>query len=128
MRLRRASHTVTRWYDQAFETTGLSATQFSLLRSISRLEQSYISRLAEASGLERSTLGRNLKTLEKSGLVILSQGDDARTRQLRLSQKGNQVLDEALNEWQVAQDKLTQRLGATKLNTLEALLDELLAD
>ncbi|MCB1787001.1 MAG: MarR family transcriptional regulator, partial [Gammaproteobacteria bacterium] len=68
-RLRRAAHAVTRLYDEALAATGLTVTQFSLLRTISRLDEPYITTLAEATGLERSTLGRNLRPLEKAGLV-----------------------------------------------------------
>lgn len=126
-RLRRAAHAATRLYDEALAESGLTVTQFSLLRTISRLEQPHISALAEATGLERSTLGRNLLPLEKAGLVEFVRGGDARTRLVRLSRKGARTLDRAMAPWQAAQDRLESTLGAEKLALLEALLDEVIA-
>ena len=123
-RLRRAARAVTRLYDQALGESGLTATQFSLLRTISRLEQPYISILAEATGLDRSTLGRNLRPLEKAGLVEFGIGEDARTRRVRLSRSGKRTLDRAVSRWQAAQDRLNAALGAEKLSALETLLDD----
>lgn len=127
-RLRRAAHAVTRLYDQALAGSGLTATQFSLLRTISRLEQPYISTLAEATGLERSTLGRNLRPLDKAGLIEFGQGEDARTRLVRLSRKGKRTLDHAMPRWQAAQDKMNAVLGDKKLTVLETMLDEVIAN
>jgi len=126
-RLRRAAHAVTRRYDEALVGSGLTVTQFSLLRTISRLDQPHISALAEATGLERSTLGRNLRPLENAGLVEFSQGEDARTRLVRLSRKGKQALNDAMPQWQAAQETLNAVLGEKKLTTLETLLDEVVA-
>jgi DNA-binding MarR family transcriptional regulator len=126
-RLRRAAHAVTRHYDLALAESGLTTTQFSLMRTISRLDQPYISTLADATGLERSTLGRNLRPLEKAGLVEFGQGEDARTRLVRLTRKGKRTLNDAVAQWQVAQDRLNAVLGDKKLTALESLLDEVIA-
>jgi DNA-binding MarR family transcriptional regulator len=45
-----------------------------------RLDQPSISSLADAMGLDRSTLGRNLRVLEGAGLVKMVEGDDLRNR------------------------------------------------
>ena len=125
-RLRRAAHAVTRRYDEALAPTGLTVTQFSLMRTISRLEQPHISALAEATGLERSTLGRNLRPLEKAALIEFDQGEDARTKLVRLSRKGKRALEGALPMWQLAQEELAD-FGRKKIDALEKLLDDLIA-
>lgn len=79
--LRRASRGVTRRYDDALAAVGLGAAQFSLLRHVQRLGQPSISLLADAMGLDRSTLGRNLRVLEEQGLVQLGEGRDLRARE-----------------------------------------------
>lgn len=122
-RLRRATRAVTRLYDEALQGTDLTVTQFSLMRSISRLDSPYISSLAEATGLERSTLGRNLRPLEKAGLVQFSQGDDARQRVVKLSRKGRKTLEDAVPQWQMAQDQMATILTDKQLAELEVLLD-----
>ena len=76
--LRRAARGVSRHYDEALEGFGINVAQFSLLRHLRRLDQPSISTLAEAMGLDRSTLGRNLRVLEAEGLVALAEGQDQR--------------------------------------------------
>ncbi len=125
-RLRRAAHAVTRLYDEALAATGLTVTQFSLLRTISRLDEPYITTLAEATGLERSTLGRNLRPLEKAGLVVFLPGRDSRTRLVRLSRQGMRALDRAIPQWEAAQKKVAGLLGDGHVEQLTTLLEELI--
>jgi DNA-binding MarR family transcriptional regulator len=124
-KLRRASRGVTRLYDDALAAVGLNAAQFSLLRHLRRLERPSISELAEAMGLDRSTLGRNLRVVEGMGLVQLDGGADQRSRLVLLSEAGRQVLERGAPLWEQAQQQLALRLGADKRAELMALLDDL---
>ncbi|MDF2073913.1 MarR family transcriptional regulator [Ectopseudomonas mendocina] len=123
--LRRASRGVTRRYDDALAGVGLGAAQFSLLRHVQRLGRPSISALAEAMGLDRSTLGRNLRVLEEQGLVQLGEGLDLRAREIRLTEAGLQRIEQALPLWEKAQCELNARLGAERRTELMKLLDEL---
>ncbi|QNH04956.1 winged helix-turn-helix transcriptional regulator [Pseudomonas sp. B11D7D] len=123
--LRRASRGVTRLYDDALAAVGLGAAQFSLLRHVQRLEQPSISVLAEAMGLDRSTLGRNVRVLEEQGLVQLGEGRDLRAREVRLTEAGLQRVEQALPLWEQAQCELNARLGGDSRAELMKLLEEL---
>ncbi|MDH1442204.1 MarR family winged helix-turn-helix transcriptional regulator [Pseudomonas sp. GD03721] len=123
--LRRASRGVTRRYDDALAAVGLGAAQFSLLRHVQRLTQSSISVLADAMGLDRSTLGRNLRVLEEQGLVQLGEGRDLRAREVRLTEAGLQRIGQALPLWEQVQRELNARLGAERRAELMSLLEEL---
>ena len=70
--LRRAARGVSRHYDGALDGFGINVAQYSLLCNLQRLDQPSISELAEAMGLDRSTLGRKLRVLEGEGLVALA--------------------------------------------------------
>jgi DNA-binding MarR family transcriptional regulator len=124
-KLRRASRGVTRLYDEALADVGLNAAQFSLLRYLQRLGQPSISELAEAMGLDRSTLGRNLRVVEGRGLLQLAGGTDQRSRKVVLTDAGVRVLEQGAPLWQQAQEQLALRLGADKRAELMALLDDL---
>ena len=76
-------------------------------------------------GLDRSTLGRNLRVLEGDGLVMLVEGEDMRNRIVMLTEAGVERLKAALPAWEAAQQRLIDRLGAEKRETLLRLLDEL---
>ncbi len=62
-----------------------------------------ISALAEATGLDRSTLGRNLRVLQKDGWASLSAGTDERTRLVTLTKAGQLALLRAVPLWDAAQ-------------------------
>ena len=113
--LRRAARGVSRHYDGALDGFGI----------LQRLDQPSISSLADAMGLDRSTLGRNLRVLEGEGLVQLVEGDDLRNRLVVLTDAGHERLAAALPAWEAAQQKLIDKLGAEKREMLLALLDEL---
>jgi DNA-binding MarR family transcriptional regulator len=108
---RRAALALTALYDDALAGTGLKVTQFSLLRAVSRHDQPNLTELSEATGLDRSTLGRNLRVLEGLGLVALSPGDDSRDRRVRLTATGRARIDAAAREWARLQERLTRALG-----------------
>ncbi|BAQ76187.1 MULTISPECIES: MarR family winged helix-turn-helix transcriptional regulator [Pseudomonas] len=123
--LRRAARGVSRYYDGVLDGFGINVAQYSLLNNLLRLDQPSISSLAEAMGLDRSTLGRNVRVLEAAGLVRLLEGDDQRNRLVQLTEAGHERLAAALPAWEAAQQRLIDRLGAQKRETLLALLNEL---
>ncbi|WP_194789433.1 MarR family winged helix-turn-helix transcriptional regulator [Pseudomonas sp. UFMG81] len=123
--LRRAARGVSRHYDEALAGFGINVAQFSLLRSVQRLDRPSITSLAEAMGLERSTLGRNLRVLEAEGLVLLADGDDQRNRLVLLSDEGRARLDAAYPAWELAQRQLVEQLGEGQRDQLVRLLERL---
>ena len=123
--LRRAARGVSRHYDEALVGFGINVAQFSLLRHLQRLDRPSITTLAEAMGLERSTLGRNLRVLEEQGLLQLGEGRDLRAREVRLTEAGLQRIEQALPLWEQVQRELNARLGADRRAELMRLLEEL---
>ncbi len=108
---RRAALALTSLYDEALAPHGLKVTQFSLLHAVKRRDAANLSEVAEATGLDRSTLGRNLRLLEAAGLVALAPGDDQRDRIVRLTARGAETLRAATKAWLRLQDSLTGALG-----------------
>jgi DNA-binding MarR family transcriptional regulator len=108
---RRAALSLTARYDAALARHGLKVTQFSLLHAVKRRGEPNLTALAEATGLDRSTLGRNLRGLEGLGLVALSPGDDLRDRVVALTPKGRARLRAAGEAWRGLQVALEAALG-----------------
>ncbi|MHA6193582.1 MarR family winged helix-turn-helix transcriptional regulator [Pseudomonas wadenswilerensis] len=123
--LRRAARGVSRHYDEALAGFGINVAQFSLLRHLQRLDKPSISILADAMGLDRSTLGRNLKVLEAEGLVALAEGDDLRNRVVLLTEEGVQRVRSAEPAWEKAQERLVDNLGEEQRDELVRLLKQL---
>lgn len=128
MRVRRAARVVGNYYDGHLKSVGLKGTQFTLLNAIFLNPSITITQLADLLLLNRTTLNRNLKPLERQGLVRTSPGKDQRTRVLKLTQEGSSLLQSALPLWLEAQSGVVETLGArtqrltedlTRLETLE---------
>jgi len=86
-------------------------TQFSLLHAVERHGDPNLTELADATGLDRSTLGRNLRVLEELGFVSLSPGEDQRDRVIALTKGGRTRLRAATREWRKVQESLSSALG-----------------
>jgi DNA-binding MarR family transcriptional regulator len=101
--LRRASRAVTQHYEASFRGTGLRATQFTLLAILTQTGPLPLSELAARLGLERTSLTRNLRPLEKRGYVSAVADEDQRVRRVAITAKGEAAAVAALGAWNKAQ-------------------------
>lgn len=116
--LRRASRAVTQHYEASFRGTGLRATQFTLLAVLAQTGALPLTELATMAGLERTSLTRNLRPLEKKGFVRAMADDDLRVRRIAITKKGEATALAALEAWNQAQstvDKVLHRIGIDKI-------------
>ena len=122
--LRRADRVITQLYDETLRPSGLKSTQFTLLTAVRLKEPIAINCLAGALFMDRTTLTRNLRPLQKEGWVVIAPGQDRRVREVSLTADGRQVLDRAYPLWQQAQAHIAERLGVERM---EHLLGDLAA-
>jgi DNA-binding MarR family transcriptional regulator len=66
--------------------------------------------------MDRTTLTRNLKPLEKRGLVRVAEGDDRRVRVVTLTPRGRGALAAALPLWKKAQERVVEAFGHERLS------------
>ncbi len=126
MQARRASRRLTEIYERELAPFELTLPQFSLLRSCRRLGLIGISEFAARLKLDRTTLGRNLKLLEKSGLVALDENtEDQRERLVSITREGAKRLEQAVGAWSAAQEKVKHGLGKPSLAALNQLVKEI---
>ena len=94
--LRKASRRISQFYDTALAPAGIKSTQFSILSEVERGSIAgpvTMSELASAMVMDRSTLGHNLRPLERDDLVVLRQArHDGRKRYVELTAKGRSLL------------------------------------
>ncbi|MBU1361890.1 MAG: MarR family winged helix-turn-helix transcriptional regulator [Gammaproteobacteria bacterium] len=122
--LRRLLRQVSRLYDAEVGKSGLKTTQYSLLSHVLHLGPLRPSDLAQAMGLDASTLTRNLKPLIASGWLVQVEGVDARSRLISITETGRKKRSEAQRHWHAAQKQLNELLGVDRVMSLHALLDE----
>ncbi|MFQ5984413.1 MAG: MarR family winged helix-turn-helix transcriptional regulator [Alphaproteobacteria bacterium] len=121
---RKAARSVTQLFDGVLQPSGLQATQLSVLVALRLAGSATMTRLARELVMDRTTLTRNLKPLEREGLVEIASGKDRRVRLVRLTPKGRWSLRQALPLWEKAQARVVARLGSRRWRTL---LDEISA-
>lgn len=97
---------------------------FRLLRRIEASKSVSITELAEIVGLDRSTLGRNLRVLEKQSLIEIETGDDARARRVSLTQMGQEKLQEAIPLWRQAQRDFSEIIGPDAVSVLDRVIEQ----
>lgn len=125
--LRKAARAVTQLYDKALRPTGLRTTQFTLLVGISMLGSVTVTRLAEIGVMDRTTLTRNLKPLERKGLIQITHGKDQRTRVVTMTDEGQKALEQALPLWKKVQADVVKRLSQERWSSLRADLGEVVS-
>ena len=109
--LRMATRVITQFYDEILKPVGLRSTQLPVLVAVAVAGPISISHLAEALVMDRTTVTRNLKPLERQGLVRSSSGEDQRTRQVMLTDDGKELLSTTLPLWESAQARIVDTLG-----------------
>lgn len=117
---RRTARTITQHYEQHLKSTGLTATQFTMLVVLSLSGPQRLSQFAEQLGVERTTLTRNLRLLRARGWVTESATDDKRVRLLAVTKRGTAAARAALPHWREAQKSIARRLGVDAIKALAA--------
>ncbi len=116
--LRKATRAITQLYDERMRPTGLRATQLSILGATLALGPVTVTRLAEATVTDRTTVTRNLKPLEKQRLIRIKPGRDRREREIALTDRGRQALARAYPLWKVVQAQVAKNLGRDRMERL----------
>jgi DNA-binding MarR family transcriptional regulator len=110
--VRRTARLVTRRYEDALRPVGLTAGQFSVLAALAGGPVP-LGRLAEALGMDRTTVNRSVQPLAGRGLLeSVRSPRDRRVRALTLTAAGTAVLTAAMPLWRAEQAESARLLGA----------------
>lgn len=109
--LRKATRAVTQFFDRYLEPADIRATQFTLLLTLSSAAGKTLTEMAEGLVMDRTTLTRNLKPLEKSGFIDTVKLVDRRTKGYVLTEKGRHAIERGVPLWTKAQEQITSQLG-----------------
>ncbi len=124
--LRRAARRISNFYDAELAPSGLRATQFAILALVNELGEASVNSVAEKLALDRTTAGKNLRPLEKAGLISVGAAKrDARQRAISLTKTGYAALKQALPLWRRAQSRFETANGTAKAMQLRTMLREL---
>jgi DNA-binding MarR family transcriptional regulator len=109
---RLAARRITQFLDRELAILGLSVAQLGLMAQIAVAADDTLGALAHRTGLDQSTLSRNLRTLEGAGAVEIAVVEsDLRRRMVWLTEAGARRLETAIPVWRAAHAKLAKRLS-----------------
>jgi DNA-binding MarR family transcriptional regulator len=124
--LRRASRRISQLYDATLAPSGVKTTQFAILAELERssgADAVTMCKLAAAMIMDRSTLGHNLRPLQRDRLVMMRLAeDDRRKRYVELTARGKVVLKHAHSLWRLAEEEYERVLGKRPAAKLRAVL------
>ncbi len=125
---RLAARRITQFLDRELAEAGLSVGQLGLMAQIAAAADDTLGALSRSTGLEQSTLSRNLRTLEGQGLIEIAVVEsDLRRRAVWLTETGARRLEAAIPLWRRAHAKLAKLLSPNLPRRLaertEALLE-----
>jgi len=126
---RLAARRITQFLDREMAGLGLTVAQVGLMAQIAVISDDMLGALAQRTGLDQSTLSRNLRTLE--GLIEIAVVEtDLRRRAVWLTETGARRLEAAIPIWRRAHAKLAKLLApdlarrlADQAETLQAVED-----
>ena len=124
--LRRATRGITALYEAAMAASGVKVTQLPILVGLGSEGDLSVTTLADALALDRTTLTRNLRILERRGLVTVGGvQQDGRMRMVSITDEGLRVLAHALELWRVEQSDVVEAFGEARLRGLLGDLSDL---
>ena len=123
-RVRQLSRIVTRVYDDAMRSLGITASQFTLLTQLAHQDGITAVEIGHTLDIEKSTLSRNLKRLLALGHLTMDPPAGRRGRGLHLTPKGEAVIKQAYPVWMDAQSKTVKIMGPESRSTLDGLLTQ----
>jgi DNA-binding MarR family transcriptional regulator len=109
---RLAARRITKFLDREMAGLGVSVAQVGLMAQIAVISDDTLGALAQRTGLDQSTLSRNLRTLEGEGLIEIAVVEtDLRRRAVWLTETGARRLEAAIPVWRKAHTKLAKLLS-----------------
>jgi DNA-binding MarR family transcriptional regulator len=116
--VRRISRVITQYFDAEVRRHGLRPTQTPILGALQAKNGWGMAELSEWLGMERTTLLRNLRPLQRDGLVRAKGGGRGGHVELEITEKGRTALAKMLPAWRSAQDKVVAILGKERWSSI----------
>ena len=121
-RLRCLSRIVDRGFRSSLKDFDITESQLGVLFALRKLGKIEQGKIGEALVLERSTVSRNVKLLEKRGIVIRTS---EYRPEIELTQEGEELINTLIPIWENLMDIFMEKLGDEGLQNIESLEQKL---
>jgi DNA-binding MarR family transcriptional regulator len=109
--LRWVTRVVTQFYDAEIRRHGIRPTQGSILASLQAGDSWSMADLRDWLGMERTTLVRNLRPLQRDGFVNVGGGGRGNLVALFITAKGRKQVEKLVPAWKSVQSAAVKTLG-----------------
>src|SRR5215212_5741543 len=116
--LRWVTRAVTQFYDAEMRRHGIRPTQGSILAVLMSKESWNMAELSDWLGMERTTLVRNLRPLQRDGLVAAVGGGRGNRVELAITTKGRKQIEKLAPAWKSAQRGAVKTLGEKRWSAI----------
>jgi DNA-binding MarR family transcriptional regulator len=116
---------VTQLYDSWLRRHGIEGPQFALLVMVDRLGECNQATMGRRFDLDKTTLSRNVKLLNRKGWIAIGAGADARERRITLTPNGRRRLAAARPAWRQAQEQLRAAMNESDWDAMWAVFTAL---
>jgi DNA-binding MarR family transcriptional regulator len=121
--LRRVARAVTQFYDAEMRRHGIRPTQGTVLAVLRAKDSWNMAELSDRLGMDRTTLVRNLRPLQREGLVQASGGGRGNRVELTITTKGRKQIEKLTPAWKSAQSAVVKTLGEKRWSTILSELE-----
>jgi len=123
-RVSRVANLLHAGFSKCLESYEIAPEQFGTLRIVSEDGEITQSDIAEIMGKGKPTISRTLDALEKKGLIVReSNREDRRLKPIRLTEKGQELLDHVIPMAKQFNDAINARLSPGEVETFFRVLD-----
>ena len=116
--LRWVTRVVTQFFDAEMRRHGIRPTQGAILRALDTKENWTMAELSDWLAMDRTTLVRNLRPLQRDGLVQAVGGGRGGRVELSITAKGRKKIEECLPAWRSAQSAAVKTLGEQRWSAI----------
>jgi DNA-binding MarR family transcriptional regulator len=116
--LRWVTRKVTQFFDAEMRRHEIRPTQWSILAALMTRDSWNMAELSDWLGMERTTLVRNLRPLQRDGLVQISGGGRGNRVELAITAKGRKQIEKLTPAWKSAQRAAVKALGEKRWSAI----------
>ncbi len=116
--LRWVTRAITQFYDAEIRRHGIRPTQGTILASLQAKDSWNMADLSDWLGMERTTLVRNLRPLQRDGFVNVGGGGRGNLVELSITAKGRKQVEKLVPAWKSAQAAVVKTLGEKRWSAI----------
>ena len=116
--LRWVTRVVTQFFDAEMRLHGIRPTQWTILQALKAKENWSMAELSSWLGMDRTTLVRNLRPLQRDGLAETAGSGRGNRVEISITAKGREKIEESVPAWRSAQRAAIKTLGEQRWSAI----------